>query len=117
VDLMASDSSGMIPGQGKVLELVVFDLREAVTREQFLATDPAMSAWIQTQPGYVAHEMLYSAERGMWVFIGWWRTLKDAQDADVAARASEECAPMLSLIDMDNVLFLHGEPAAATVTA
>lgn len=114
---MASDRSGTTPRQDKVLELVVFDLKEGVTGEQFLATDPAMSAWIKTQPGYITHEMLYSAEQDTWVFIGWWRTLKEAQDADVAARSSEDCAPMLSLIDMDNMLFLHGEQAAALVTA
>ena len=40
----------------KVLELVVFKLREDVTREEFLATNPALSEWARQQPGFVSRE-------------------------------------------------------------
>ena len=47
---------------GKVLELVVFELNEGVSREQFLATNDAVSAWISKQPGFISDELSHDSE-------------------------------------------------------
>jgi len=99
-----------------ILELVVFKLKEGATREAFLGTVDAVSAWAQTQPGFVSRDLCYSAADDRWVEIVWWDTLQDAEAAADAAMSSASCAPMFRLIDMESMLFLHGQPAIAPVT-
>jgi hypothetical protein len=102
---------------GKVLELVVFKLNEGVSREQFLGTNDAVSAWISQQPGFISHELMYEAEGDRWIEVAWWRTMKEAHAAAERAMTSESCAPMFALIDMESSLMLHGVPAIAPVYA
>lgn len=102
---------------GKVLELVVFVLKEATTREQFMGTVDSMSGWIRSQPGFMSYDLSYSAEEDKWVFAAWWRTMDQAKIAAEAAMSAPENAPMFALIDMDNMLYLHAEAATAPITA
>jgi hypothetical protein len=102
---------------GKVLELVVFRLREGVTREQFLATDEAVSGWISEQPGFVSHELLHDADGDRWVELAWWESMDEAHAAAENAMTSETCAPMFAMIDEESSLMLHAEPAIAPVVA
>jgi len=98
------------------LELVVFKLKPWATREAFLGTVDAVSAWAKTQPGFVSRDLCYSAADDHWVEVVWWDTLQDAEAAADAAMSSASCAPMFRLIDMESMLFLHGQPAIAPVT-
>lgn len=103
---------------GKVLELVVFKLNEGVTREQFLATNDAVSAWAKTQPGFVSRDCLYATEQDKWVDVIYWETMKQAHAAAEAAQSHDECKPFFNLIDMENdMLFLHAEPAITSEVA
>jgi antibiotic biosynthesis monooxygenase (ABM) superfamily enzyme len=102
---------------GKTLELVVFTLKEGTTREQFLATNDAVSDWIRRQPGFISHELSYAADGDRWIEVAWWKSLEDAEDAASAAMSSPSCAPMFRLIDMESALMLHGEPAISPVLA
>jgi Antibiotic biosynthesis monooxygenase len=104
------------PG-GKVLELVVFNLKPGVSRELFLGTDDAVSAWISKQPGFISHELLYDAEGDRWIELAWWKTIEEAHAAAELSLTSESCAPMFALIDMESALMLHGEPANEAVYA
>jgi hypothetical protein len=99
-----------------ILELVVFKLKEGATREAFLGTVGAVSAWAKTQPGFVSRDLCYSAADDRWIEVVWWDTLHHAEAAADAAMSSASCAPMFRLIDMESMLFLHGQPAIATVT-
>ena len=102
---------------GRVLELVVYKLNEAVSREQFLATNGPASTWLSKQPGFVSRELVYDAEGDRWVDVVWWETVEQAQAAAELAMSSESCAPMFALIDMESMLMLHGAPALAPVHA
>jgi hypothetical protein len=44
----------------KVLELVVFALKEGTTREQFMGTVDGVSGWIRSQPGFMSYDLSYS---------------------------------------------------------
>jgi hypothetical protein len=101
----------------KVLELVVFKLNEGVSREQFLATNDAVSAWIREQPGFISHELMYDAEGDRWIEVAWWQTMEQAHAAAELAMTSDSCAPMFALIDMKSSLMLHGVPAITPVYA
>jgi hypothetical protein len=102
---------------GKVLELVVFKLKEGVSREEFLGTDDAVSTWISKRPGFISHELLYDAEGDRWIEVAWWKTMEEAHAAAELSMTSESCAPMFALIDMESALMVHGVPANEPVFA
>jgi hypothetical protein len=101
----------------KVLELVVYQLHEGVSREQFLGTNDAVSSWISNQPGFISRELVYDAEGDRWVDVIWWETLEQAQAASERSMTSASCSPMFALIDMESALMLHGTPAIIRVDA
>jgi hypothetical protein len=101
--------------EAKILELVVFELNDGVSREQFLGTNDAVSTWIAKQPGFISRELSYDAEGDRWIDLIWWESLENAGAAAELAMSSESCAPMFALIDMESMLMLHGEPAIAPV--
>jgi antibiotic biosynthesis monooxygenase (ABM) superfamily enzyme len=102
---------------GSVVELVVFALKEGVTQDQFLATHGAASQWVRAQPGFIGEDLTYATNEDRWIEIVRWQTLNEAQAAAQAAETDPACGPMFALIDMDNMLFLHGVPAATAVIA
>ena len=101
--------------QGRVLELVVFGLKDGVAREQLLETAGPVSEWIAEQPGFVSRELFEDAGGGRWIDVVRWESLEQAHAAAEAAMTSESCAPMFALIDMESTLMLHGVPAIAPV--
>jgi hypothetical protein len=101
----------------KVLELVVYKLHEGVAREQFLATNDAVSSWISKQPGFISRELVYDPEGDRWVDVIWWETLEQAHAASKRSMTSESCSPMFALIEMESALMLHGTPAINRVDA
>ena len=101
----------------KVLELVVYKLNEGVSREQFLGTNDAVSAWISKQSGFISRDLVYDGEGDRWVDVVWWETIESAQTAAELAMSSTSCSPMFALIDMESALMLHGEQAIAPVLA
>ena len=98
-----------------VLELVVFQLNEGVSRDQFLDTNAAVSAWISQQPGFLARDLSYDAEGDRWIDIIRWASMENATAAAERSTSSPSCLPMFALIDMESMLMLHGEPAIAPV--
>jgi len=100
-----------------VLELVVYKLKEGVSRQQFLGTNDAVSSWISNQPGFISRELAYDAEGDRWIDVIWWDTLEQAHAASEVSMTSESCTPMFALIDMESALMLHGVPAIDRVDA
>jgi hypothetical protein len=96
---------------GQVLELVVYGLNDRVSRERFLGTNDAVSAWISKQPGFISRDLAYDGEGDRWVDVVWWETMEHASAASDLALTSESCSPMFALIDMESALMLHGVPA------
>jgi hypothetical protein len=99
----------------RVLELVVFRVKDDVTREQLLGTVDAVSEWARQQPGFISRELAFAADKDKWIEVVWWKSLHDAEAAAAAAESSTSCAPMFALIDTDAMLFLHGVPVATAV--
>lgn len=97
----------------KVLELVVFTLREGASRGELVSTEPSMDAWLREQPGFLSYDLVLGDDGGTWVFVGWWRTMADAKAAADAAMTAPGTAPMLALIDFDSdrYVYLHAERA------
>jgi hypothetical protein len=104
-----------MPKDGRTLELVVYALSEGASREQFIATNGAVSSWISKQPGFISRELVYDGDGDRWVDVIWWEAMEDAHAAAELSQTSESCAPMFALIDMESALMLHGIPAIERV--
>lgn len=102
-------------GQDRVLELVVFKTLSGVKREEFLEKNGPVSMWISEQPGFISRDLSYDAEGNRWVDVLWWRTMDEALAASERAVHSDTCSPFFALIDMDDMLMLHGEAAIPRV--
>ncbi len=98
----------------KVLELVVFSLRENVTPEEFLQTVGPVSEWAKGQPGFISRELI-AADNDKWIELVWWESLAEAEAAAEAAQSSDSCFPMFSKIQPEDMVMLHGEPAITPV--
>jgi hypothetical protein len=97
----------------RVLELVIFKLKDGATRDELLATVGGVTGWAKAQPGFVSRDLRYSESEDQWIDVLWWDSLEAAEVAADAALSSDSCAPMFELIDMDSTVMLHGEPAEA----
>lgn len=99
----------MTTDDGKVLELVVFKLRDGTSREELLGTVDGVSSWIAEQPGFASRSLVEDGDGGRWIDVVWWRSMEEAQRAAERAMTSASCAPMFGLIDMQSTLMVHGE--------
>jgi hypothetical protein len=99
----------MATTDGKVLELVVFNLRPGASREELLGTVDAVSAWVAEQPGFVSRSLVEDSDGERWIDVIWWQSIAEAQAAAERAMNSESCAPTFGLIDMESTLMVHGE--------
>lgn len=95
---------------GRALEVVVFELSQGVTAEEFLETTGAVSEWAATQPGFISRDLTRTPDGSKWIDVIWWESLENAQQAAQAAGSSAACAPMFSKIDFGSVTMLHGLP-------
>ena len=102
-------------GQNKVLELVVFRTKAGVSRDEFLKRNEPVSTWISEQPGFISRDLSYDSEGDRWVDVLWWQTMGEALTASERAVHSDTCSPFFALIDMEDMLMLHGETAIPRV--
>ncbi len=93
--------------EDKVLELVVFQLKNGVTDEAFLETTGAANDWIKTQPGYISEDLVLSDDGGTWIEVVWWNSLAEAKAAAEKAMTSEACTPMFSKIQFEGIVMHH----------
>ncbi|MEE9473951.1 MAG: hypothetical protein V3V82_08200 [Acidimicrobiia bacterium] len=93
-----------------VLELVVFELANGVTQEEFLPAADAVSEWVKTQPGFKSRELSYSPETDKYVEVVYWDSLEQAIGANAASETSDACTPMFDMIALESATFLHAEP-------
>lgn len=93
-----------------VLELVVFQLRPGVTREQALSASEAVSAWVAEQPGFVSRETYEVPDGEQWVDVLYWRSMAEAKAASERAMAQDHCQAFFSLLAPEAEVFLHAVP-------
>jgi hypothetical protein len=100
-----------------VTDVVLFGLKPGATRERFLATVDAVSAWALQQPGFLSRELSYVPADGRWIEVVRWETNDDADLAAEAELTADACQPMFGLIDWDTIQILRAEPAIPKVSA
>lgn len=101
--------------QGQAVELAIFKVKPGVGRDELLATVGPVSEWVKGQPGFISRDLTYSEETDTWIDVLWWESLEDAHAAAEAALASESCAAMFGLIDLEGTQMIHGVKVIASV--
>lgn len=96
----------------KVLELVVFRLRDGVNLDEFLTAVDAVSEWLADRPGFVSRE-LYTTHDDTWIDVVYWSSLREAEDAAKLAVEAEECKPMFEAVDVASIQMHHGQPVVS----
>ena len=91
----------------RVLELVVFELKDGVSRELLLDASEPVSSWAAEQPGFLSRELCYDSKGDRWIDVVWWESMEDAKAAAERAMSSESCAPRFSLIAMESTMMLR----------
>lgn len=92
----------------------MFSPNAGVEREAFVTAASGINEWARSQPGFVSRELFESGD-ARWVDVVRWATMEDALAAGAAASTSEPCGAFFGLIDMDNVVILHGAPVIGPV--
>ena len=70
-----------------VLEIADYALAPGVSEAEFLATRPAMEAWLRAQPGFQSLRLVRDGTR--WMDLCEWQDLASAQAASVVQHSSD----------------------------
>jgi hypothetical protein len=95
-----------------VYEIVLFQLRPGVDREQYLAATGKASDWLQAQPGFLSREILED-ESGQWLEVLRWATTEDALAAARAIEEADYVAAIMDAVVPETVRMLHPRLRAA----
>lgn len=93
-----------------VLEIAEYALASSVSEEAFLATRPAMEAWLQAQPGFQSLRLVRDGAR--WMDVCEWQDMTSAQAASATFMEHPDVAAFMGTLDPDTVAMRHLEVVA-----
>lgn len=96
----------MTANSATTIEMVSFKLNENATKEQMIATNPAMQTFLNQQPGFL-YRSLSCDDNGQWFDIVYWASLAHAQQGGEAFMKSDACATLMPLIDSESCKMRH----------
>ena len=102
------DSNTKKMGKVKIVELVLFKLNEGVSLEEGKKSMKALSAFVQTQPGFVSRKTSVSKD-GHFLDLVFWTDLALAQQASEKAMQNEDLLKHFSVINQETMTFDHFE--------
>ena len=92
----------------RVMETVVFRLKEGVTREEFAHAAEKATEFVTAQPGFIARRLSCTGD-GEWIEQIEWSGMSYAKAAAAAIGSVEGNRPFLSAIDGPTVQIRHSE--------
>lgn len=96
-----------------VIEWAEFSLKPDVSEVDMLALAPAVTIWLQAQPGFRARRLSKGPD-GRWADCCFWADMVTAKAAADAIEAAPKTRPFLNLLDWETVSVRH---FATTLTA
>jgi hypothetical protein len=90
------------------MEVAIFRLKQGITREAFLTTVPATTAYLSSMKGYTSRRLVES-ETGQWIDLVEWESLADGEAAAriFSAKLRPDVAPFLDALDMSDGSMQH----------
>jgi hypothetical protein len=93
-----------------VLEIADYALAPGVSEAEFLATRPAMEAWLRAQPGFQSLRLVRDGAR--WMDLCEWQDLASAQAASASFMADPDVAAFMATLDPETTSMRHLEVVA-----
>ena len=87
-------------------EVVIYRLKPAVDRDQFMEISAQATDWLRQRPGYLGRQLLED-DSGLWVDLVRWATMDDALAAAGAFMEVPEAAAFMDAVEPDSVIMLH----------
>jgi hypothetical protein len=87
-------------------EIVIYQLKPAVDRDQFLEISARATDWLRQRPGYLGRQLLED-DSGLWVDLVRWATIDDALAAAGAFMEVPEAAAFMDAVEPESVIMLH----------
>jgi hypothetical protein len=87
-------------------EIVIYRLKPAVDRDQFLEISARATDWLRQRPGYLGRQLLED-DSGLWVDLVRWATMDDALAAAGAFMEVPEAAAFMDAVEPESVIMLH----------
>ena len=87
-------------------EIVIYRLKPAVDRDQFLEISARATDWLRQRPGYLGRQLLED-DSGLWVDLVRWATMDDALAAASAFMEVPEAAAFMEAVEPESVIMLH----------
>lgn len=89
-----------------VIEWAEFSLKPGASDADMLALAPAVTRWLQAQPGFRARRLSKGPD-GRWADCCFWDDMATAKAAADAIEAAPETRPFLDLLDWATVSVRH----------
>lgn len=99
-----------------VVEVVLYRLREGVSRETQMAALQAAQSEIASLPGFIRREVLADAD-GQWVEMVYWRTMDEALNAMNLIADKPNLQQAFTLLDEGTIRMLHMLPVLTHAVA
>lgn len=80
------------------IEIVTYELEATADKAQLLATNPAMEAFLNQQPGFL-YRSLSCDEQGLWFEIIYWESAQAAKAGAEAFMQSEVAESIMPLLN------------------
>ena len=87
-------------------EIVIYRLKPAVDRDQFMEISDRATDWLRQRPGYLGRQLLED-DSGLWVDLVRWATMDDALAAAGAFMEVPEAAAFMDAVEPESVIMLH----------
>lgn len=94
--------------QAKVIELVLYKSQEGVSEREATEAARSVNQFVSRQPGFISRT-LYRTEAAVQIDLIYWRSLKEAKEANQAAMQSEVAGKFFATIDQQSIQFMHAE--------
>ncbi|MCG9581039.1 hypothetical protein L1D13_10670 [Vibrio tubiashii] len=90
-----------------VIEIVRFKLLENATSEQLVSASEQSQKFVSSLNGFEYRSLSFDQDSGTWTDVVYWDSMDNAKAAGEQFMASEDCKPLMALIDPESVIMQH----------
>lgn len=90
-----------------VIEIVRFKLLNDVTADQLIAASKQSQKFVSSLDGFEYRSLSYDQESQSWTDVVYWDSMDNAKSAGEKFMSSEDCQPLMALIDPESVIMQH----------
>ena len=99
--------------QPSTIEMVTFKTKTNVTKDQLVATSPAMEEFLKNQPGFLYRSL--SEYEELWYDIIYWRSEEEAKTAGEKFVQHPAGQAIMSLVDIQTTAMRHMQAVAESM--